>query len=121
MKTLNNLICLDNNIKVYIPGTINMNQEIDNSKYVDIALNLFSGLFGGSNKHSALKLTEKVTGTWISNKELIKEKINIVESYCTEKQLKDNISEVIEFCEKLKYDLNQEAISLEVNNKLYLI
>ena len=114
MKTLNNLICLDNNIKVYIPGTINVNREIDNSKYIDIALNLFSGLFGGSTKYEAI-------GTWIGVKGLIKEKINIVESYCTEKQLKENISEVIEFCEKLKYDLNQENISLEVNNKLYLI
>ncbi len=114
MKTLNNLICLESNIKVYIPGTINVDQEIDNSKYIDIALNLFSGLFGGSTKYEAI-------GTWIGEKGLVKERINVIESYCTEKQLKDNISEVIEFCEKLKYDLNQENISLEVNNKLYLI
>ena len=114
MKTLSNLICLESNIKVYLPGTINVDQEIDNTRYVDIALNLFSGLFGGSTKYEAI-------GTWIGVKGLIKERINVIESYCTEKQLKDNINEVIEFCEKLKYELNQEAISLEVNNKLYLI
>jgi len=113
--TLNNLICLESNIKIYIPGTINVNQAIDNSKYIDMALNLFSGFFGGSTKYKAI-------GTWISPVNgLIKENIDIVESYCTEKQLNENINDILDFCFKLKHELNQENISLEVNNKLYFV
>lgn len=113
--TLNNLICLESNIKIYIPGTIDANRKINTSKYVDMTLNLFNGFFGGSTKYQAI-------GCWNSaNFGVIKEKINVIESYCTEDQLKDNIGEIIDFCLKLKNELNQENISLEVNNKLYFV
>jgi hypothetical protein len=113
--TLSNLICLESNVKIYIPGTVNVNHKTNNQKYIDLALNLFSGCFGGSTKYQAI-------GTWISpGSGLIKERINIIESYCTENDLKNNIDIIIEFCKKLKYELNQENISLEINNKLYFI
>jgi hypothetical protein len=112
---LTNLICLESNVKIYIPGTTNVNQKTDNSKYINLALNLFSGYFGGSTKYQAI-------GTWISPVNgLIKERINIVESYCTENDLNNNIDAIIDFCKKLKFELNQENISLEINNKLYFV
>jgi hypothetical protein len=114
-KKLKNLIKLSSSIKILIPSTIEINQNFDNSKYIDSALTLFSGFFGGATSFKAL-------GAWQSQElGLIKEKVTAVESFCTESQLNNNIENVIEFCEQLKSELKQEAISLFVNNELYLI
>lgn len=114
-KKLKNLIVLESNVKIYIPGTIDVNNESDNSLFVDKTLKLLSGFFGGSTSYLAV-------GCWISqNKGLIKEKITICESYCKETDLQKNIDNIIDYCEDLKKDLQQEAISLEINNKLYFI
>jgi hypothetical protein len=114
-KTLKNLIVLESNVKIYIPGTININEIFDNSQYVDNTLKLLSDYFGGSTSYQAI-------GCWNSlNKGLIKENITVCESYCKEIDLKKHISDIIDYCENLKKTLNQENISLEVNNKLYFV
>ena len=114
-KKLKNLIKLSSNIKILIPSTVNINKDFDNKQYIDEALTLFSSLFGGATSFKAL-------GAWESKElGLVKEKVNAVESFCNEKQLNDNIENVIEFCENLKNELKQEAISLFVNNELYFI
>jgi hypothetical protein len=114
-KTLKNLIALESNVKIYVPSTINVNEQTDNSKQVDNVLFQLSGLFGGATSYSAL-------GCWSSPESgLIKERVTICESYCHENVLKASINTVIDLCEQLKIDMKQEAISLEVNNKLYFI
>lgn len=114
-KTLKGLFNLDHNIRVYIPSTINVSEKIDNQKYVDSGLSKLSEYFGGSTSYEAI-------GAWQSKeKGLVKEKITIVESYGTKEQIEENITGVIEFCEELKKELSQEAISLEYDNKLYFI
>ena len=114
-KSLKNLIVLESNIKIYIPGTININQITNNSQFVDNTLKLLSNYFGGSTSYAAM-------GCWNSvNNGLIKENITVCESYCKETDLKKYISDIIDYCEGLKIELNQENISLEVNNKLYFV
>jgi len=114
-KTLKNLIVLESNVKIYIPGTIQINQSFDNTEIVNKTLILLSDYFGGSTSYSAI-------GCWISqNSGLIKENVTICESYCKEIELKKHISAIIDYCENLKKELSQEAISLEVNNKLYFV
>lgn len=115
LKELSNLIKLDSNIKIYVPSTINVNTEIENTEKVEQTLKFLSGLFGGATSYNAL-------GCWVSQSEgLVKEKVNICESYTNEKALHENITLVVEYCEKLKKEMYQEAISLEVNNQLYFI
>lgn len=66
-KTLKNLIVLESNVKIYIPGTIAVNIAHDNSKFVDDTLKLLSNYFGGSTNYQAI-------GCWQSvNIGLIKE------------------------------------------------
>ena len=114
-KTLKNLIPLESNIKIYVPSTVNVNEQTDNSKQVDSILQKLSGLFGGATSYAAL-------GCWSSPTiGLIKEKVTICESYMHEPDLKANIDTIIDICEELKNEMNQEAISLEVNNKLYFV
>ena len=114
-KKLKNLIVLESNVKIYIPGTININETFDNSIFVDNTLKLLSGFFGGSTSYKAL-------GCWISqNIGLIKENVTICESYCKETDLQKHIDSIIDYCEEIKKTLNQENIGLEVNNKLYFV
>lgn len=114
-KKLKNLIKLSASVRVLIPSTISINQDFDNSKEVDSALTLFSQAFGGATSFLAV-------GAWQSqNLGLIKEKVVAVESFCNQEQLETKVDLIIDFCEELKKRLDQEAISLFINNELYFI
>ncbi|MBM5783054.1 MAG: DUF3574 domain-containing protein [Pelagibacterales bacterium] len=115
MKKLKNLIKLSASVRVLIPSTISINKNFDNSQEVDDALSFFSQAFGGATSFVAL-------GAWQSqNLGLIKEKVVAVESFCDQSELEERIDDVVNFCEQLKKRLDQEAISLFVNNELYFI
>ena len=112
---LENLFKLSSKVTVYVPSTININQEIDNTKYVDKIASLLSECFDGSTSTLAL-------GYWTSpSVGLVKEKTTIVFSYCTESALQANIERVITACEELKSELKQDAIALEINGEMYFI
>ena len=42
-------------------------------------------------------------------------------AYCSEADLEKHIDHVVEYCEKLKAELKQDAIALELNGKMYFI
>lgn len=114
-KQLAGLFCLDHNIKLYIPSTIHGDQKTDNSKYIHNALCLFSDLFGGATSYDA-------AGAWNSSQlGLIVENVKIVESYATKEQIQSGLVKVIEYAKLIKTELHQEAVSLEYDNKLYLL
>ena len=114
-KTLKNLIVLESNVKIYVPGTINKTENFDNTEYVNKTYKLLSDFFIGCTSYEAI-------GHYIlKNTELINENITVCESYCKEADLKKHISAIIDYCEDLKKQLSQEAISLKVNNKLYFV
>ena len=116
-RNLVGLFCLDHKIRLYVPGTVNTDQpdpELQ-QKYVNKAMILFSNCFGGSTEFDAVGAwNSKVTG-------LVTESIKIVESYATKEQIEDQIDTVLNFATDLKSSMNQEAISLEYDNKLYFI
>jgi hypothetical protein len=114
-KKLKNLIELSSSVKIYVPSTADVNQVCDNTDIVDMVLSEMSAMFGGATKFDAL-------GCWSSPAcGLVKERIMICCSYCTEAQLSANIDSVVEICERVKSEMGQEAVSLEINNKLYFI
>ena len=115
-KKLKDLITLSGNVKIYIPSTIDVDKPYDNTAEVDNASKFLSELFGGATAYKAL-------GSWISEtKGRVKEDITIVSAYAsTEVAIEDNIKTIIEYCEALCKELKQEAITLEVNNKLHFI
>lgn len=113
--TLDNLIKLSSNIKIYIPSTINVDKDFDNSELVDKTLKMFSDIFGGSTAYQALGCYTSHSG------ELIKEKVTICESYTDTDTLGKNIEQIIDFAQTIKTGLRQESVALEVNNVLYLV
>jgi hypothetical protein len=115
LKKLSNLIKLSSNVRLLVPSTFKIDQEIDNTAQVDKALTFFSNLFGGATSFKALGAWQSATAG------LVKENVVAVESFCDSQTLERSIEEVLIFCENLKRDMQQDAISLFVNNELYFI
>ena len=102
------MLKLENNIKVYVP--IIRGREGAISYIRDI----MSGAFGGTTEY-------RTRGSWIDNYgETIFDDIMIIESF-TNKSMNDIKKLAAEYVETIKMDLKQEAVSIEINNILYII
>lgn len=112
---LDQFTTLDNSVSIYIPSTIDVNVNFDNAKHVNTILVRLSEIFGGCTSSQGV-------GCWKSENEgLVKESVTICKSFCTSEQLEKEINSVVGLCNWLKAAMSQEAISLEVNGKLYFI
>lgn len=112
---LKNAFQLRSRLTVYVPSTMDVNVQIDTSAYVDKTAELMSKCFGGSSSTPAL-------GYWVSDTMgLVKEKTTLVFSNCNDSDLDEKLDLVIEWCEIMKKELNQEAIALELNGIMYFI
>ncbi len=102
---------------VYIPSTIDVDQDVDTSGYIQETMAFLGELFGG-----AAATTNEAHGVWNSEEVgLVSETIHIVRTYVTQAELDRYLGDVLEYVERLKEDLRQEAMALEVNQKLMLI
>lgn len=114
MKTLHELFNLSEKIAITIPTTANVNEAQDTSNYTDDAMTLLGSLFGGATAYQA-------QGAWISEEYgLVKEAVTVVQASAgviTE----GDLDAVITFAERMAIELNQEAVALEHNGKLYFI
>ena len=114
-KKLKNMFKLSSKVTIYVPATVNVNQEIDNTKHVDKIASLLSKCFGGSTSTPAL-------GYWLSNTQgLVKERTTMVFAYCKDEDLQEKIDIIITECENLKTELKQEAIAVEINGEMYFV
>lgn len=112
---LQTLFKLSSKVTVIVPATININEEIDNTPYVDRTASLLSECFGGATATQTL-------GYWTSpTAGLVKEKSTTVFAYCSEKDLQANVDRVIDLCAELKSELKQDAIAMEINGEMYFI
>ena len=114
MKNLKTLSPLSHKVTVYIPGTNGVYAEADNSEYAEKAATLLSSLYGGATRQENIGYWESEGGA------LVKEKIITVFAFASV-LTDETIEQVINFCENMKDDLKQEAISLEIDGNLYFI
>ncbi len=115
MRSLVDSLEFTSQIGVYIPSTIGVDKELDTQAYVDKTLTFLGGLFGGAT-------STRAKGVWKSSEVgLISENIHLVQSYAKQEDLDQHVSDVIEYVESLKKELEQEAMALEINQKLMLI
>ena len=109
------MFSLRSKVTVYIPATMNINEVVDNTVYVNRAASLLSECFGGATSTDAL-------GYWVSpTAGLVKENTTMVFAYASENDLKNNLDKVIDFCEALKEEMKQDAIAMELNGEMYFI
>ena len=113
MKEIKNALRLDKKIVCYIPATIGPAAAADNSDQVNRAGELLSGLFGGATIHPG-------RGCWLSDAAgLVTEDTTLVYAFTDAAGL-EKIDVVIDFMERLKIEMCQEAVSLEIDGVLYI-
>lgn len=107
----------DNEISIFIPSTINVNIEIDNSEYLEKVINKIT------KRYSLNELTFYNTkGSWLdeSSNEVIIEKITIIT--LKTKEINDiDMKFFIKLAEFLKKEMTQQGISLRINDSLAII
>ncbi len=104
-----------NNLGIFIPTTFEVNRQIDTTVYIDRTLEFLGERFGGAT-------SEEVKGVWNSEEiGLVGEKLFKVHTYATTKDLKNYLDEVVDYVRVIKDELRQEAMALEINQKLTLI
>ena len=115
MKILKNCIVLSSKVQIYVPTTINIDEPMETSAWVDKAIDLLANQFGGAT-------VARRFGAWQEiGKGIVKEDIYLVSAYCDEGKLQAGIEKIYDFCLEMKDQLKQAAIALEVNNQLYFI
>jgi hypothetical protein len=104
-----------NSIGIFIPTTTEANQKANTQPQIDKTMEFMAKRFGGATCKVA-------NGVWHSEKlGLIGEVVYIIHSYITQADMNRYLDEVVDFIKDLKNELAQEAMALEVNNKLTLI
>jgi len=108
---------LSHRVAVYVPGTAGpvAADPALADRMTATAAGRLSELFGGATISLA-------AGAWMSAEHgLIREQVQIVYSYCTAEQLEQHAADVRALAEQVKSEMAQEAVSVEIDNKLYFI
>ncbi|MGR6873090.1 PDC sensor domain-containing protein [Pseudomonas sp. HK3] len=102
-------------VSIYIPTTINTDQAIDSTAYVEKTMAFLGEKFGGATSSNA-------QGVWNSDHAgMVSEQVYLVVSYTTEDGLNQWANDVIDFIKDLKQELKQDAMALEINKKMILV
>lgn len=109
-----NAMRLSHQIAVIIPSTVDVDVAADTSAWVDEALALLSRLFGGATAMEGL-------GGWLSaTAGLVKERVTRVYAFA-EKLDNEKIAEVYQFVARMRHELKQEAVAVEVDGEMFLV
>lgn len=104
-------------VAVYVPGTSGpaaADAALAERMTAETAAAL-SSLFGGATITPA-------RGAWMSDEcGLIREDVQIVYSFTEAEKLNSHAAEILEIVQRVKSEMRQEAVSVEINNELYLI
>lgn len=115
MKAKKFVFDLDSKVAIYVPSTNNAVESCDNTGMVKRVLSELSELFGGATATDAI-------GGWVSTEHgLITERVTIVYSFCKSEQFAANIDRILDLCETIKSEMNQEAVTLEYNGQVKFI
>jgi len=105
----------NNHIGIFIPTTFDVNNYFDTTPYIDRTLAFLGERFGGAT-------SEEAKGIWNSEDiGLVGEKLFKVHTYATSNDLKQFLDEVVDYVREIKIELKQEAMAMEINQKLTLI
>lgn len=115
MKQLKFKFDLSSRVAIYVPGTMNVNQETDNAAQVERVMAKLSEWFGGATASDA-------RGGWLSQSSgLVIEHVTIVYAFCKEADLQSRFEDIIQLCGQIRDEMKQEAVTLEVNGQIAFI
>jgi len=102
-------------IRLYVPGTINNKIDLKAQvKWVDKALDKFADLFGGAT-------TMQAQGAWKTEGAIVKEPIVLVYTFTDEDGLLQHRETVVEFAQRIAFEMKQECVSVEIEGELHFI
>lgn len=108
-------VTLPQRVALYVPGTQGPATTTDNAAQVERVAREFCGWFGGAT-------AQQSAGYWLSESAgLVRESVTIVYAACTAEQLRDNLPAVLNLAQQIKAEMQQEAVSLELDSVLYII
>lgn len=108
-------VTLPQRVALYVPGTQGADTATDNAAQVERVAAEFSRMFGGAT-------AQESTGFWMSDTAgLVRETVTIVYANCTADQLRDRLPDILTLAQQIKAEMQQEAISAEINGTLYII
>ncbi len=108
-------LSLNHAVALFVPSTVDVDQEVDNSQQVKATLSFLGNLFGGATSSDA-------EGAWRSEDSgLVTEQVTIVRTFVSKKALDTHLDDVIHFATDLKRDMKQEAVAVSVDNQLILV
>lgn len=108
-------IALPERVALYVPSTQDVTHATDNAAQVERVAREFCGWFGGAT-------AQQSAGYWISDTAgLVREAVTIVYAACTAAQLREHLPDVLQLAQQIKQDMQQEAVSVELNGALYII
>lgn len=106
---------LPQRVALYVPGTQGPATATDNAAQVERVARDFCGWFGGAT-------AQESTGFWMSGTAgLVRESVTIVFAACTAAQLREHLPDVLQLAQQIKAEMQQEAVSTEINGTLYII
>jgi hypothetical protein len=115
MKQLKFKFDLDCKVSIYVPSTINVNEAVDNTEIVRRTISELASMFGGATASEAV-------GGWVCETGgTILEKVTIVYSFCSSAQLHEHFDAVYGIAERIKTEMSQEAVTLEVNGQVKFV
>jgi len=103
---------LSHRIAVYVPTADANGQSVDSASYVEQTLSELSSLFGGATAQAA-------QGAWNGANGLVREDITICYSFA-DALSDDALRKIAALADRIKTDLDQESVALEVDGALYL-
>ncbi len=108
-------LSLNHTVALFVPSTMDVDQEVDNQTQVQEALSFLGNLFGGATSSNA-------QGAWRSEDSgLVTEQVTIVKTFVSKKTLDAYLDEVFNFASELKVSMKQEAVAVSVDNQLILV
>lgn len=108
-------LSLNHALAIFVPSTVEVDRQTDNSAQVQSALSFFGDVFGGATSSGA-------EGVWRSEESgLVSEQVTIVRAFVSKQALDTHLDDVVQFASLLKEEMKQEAVAISVDNQLILV
>ena len=109
------VVKLASRVAIYVPSTTDTDHATDNRQQVEEVAAKLSAMFGGATATEA-------RGYWVSQSAgLVGEAVTIVYSNAAAEDIENHAAEIVAICHKIKNEMKQEAVSLEVDGNLFLV
>jgi len=111
------MMTFNGNLAIFVPSTVNVDENIDNAQFVNRFAKIFSQEFGGATITQA-------QGCWYSDSlnKLVKEDVTIVEAFGDNKDIESFFHwNLIPMAEQLRNEMTQDCVAVRLNGNLYLI